>query len=228
MFLLPYADDNKVRHFPIVNMLLMIINVAVFLYEMQLAQAGRLEPALMQWAVVPRDLVHHLGQEQLLDLLRTMFLHGGWLHLLSNMLFLYIFGDNVEDRLGPIRYLLLFLASGVAASLAQVFLTPASGAPLIGASGAIAGVLGAYGILYPNTSVRTLFWFIFILTTIRIPAILLLGGWFILQFVRVYYESHGAMAGDGVAYAAHVGGFIAGVVLILFLTPSRNIRPAYS
>src|SRR5574341_190724 len=210
MLLLPYGDNNGLRRFPIMNLALIGANVAMFLYELQLGTVPT------HWAVVPSDLTRHFGVEQFLDLLRSLFLHGGWLHLLSNMLFLYIFGDNVEDQLGSFKYLVFYLASGIAASMTQVLLTPYSSVPLIGASGAIAGVLGAYLILFPGSKVKALFWFIIILETVWIPAIVFLGAWFLIQFTRLYFESQGVVTADGIAYAAHVGGFIAGIVLLIF------------
>jgi len=221
--LLPYSDENPTRSFPIINWLLILLNIAVFLVEARLAGQGQLQSQLQQWALIPRDLVQHVGVEQILDLFRSMFLHGGWLHVGSNMLFLYIFGDNIEDALGSLRYLAFYLLCGVAASLAQVALTPNSSTPLIGASGAIAGVLGAYLILFPKAPVRTLFWFIILIRTIRIPAFVLLGGWFVLQFARVYFAANGGMVSDsGVAYAAHVGGFLTGIVLLAVWPPRRQ------
>jgi membrane associated rhomboid family serine protease len=179
MLLIPYKDENPTRHFPLITILIIVVNVIVFLYEVQLAQAGQLQTAIQTWAVLPREISRDIGVEQLLDLVRSMFLHDGWLHLLGNMLFLYIFGDNVEDVLGGFKYLLFYLAGGLVANVAQVAFTPNSTTPLIGASGAIASVLGAYAILYPRVKVRLFLWFLIFVRTIRLPALIILGGWFV-------------------------------------------------
>ncbi len=228
MLLIPYKDENPTRHFPLMNLLIIAVNVIVFLYEVQLAQAGQLQAAVQQWAVVPHDISRGVGPEQVLDLLRSMFLHGGWLHLLGNVLFLYIFGDNVEEVLGGFKYLLFYLAGGVAANLAQVVFTPNGNTPLIGASGAIASVLGAYAILYPGAKVRLFFWFLIFVRTIRLPALIVLGGWFIFQFLSVYYGPATGVVDAGVAYAAHVGGFVAGIVMISVLSVGHGLQRAFS
>lgn|SRR5574341_346864 len=224
MLILPYQDEQRSRRFPFVTLLLIVINVLAFFQEVELARTGQLQAALFEWAVVPRNYTDGISPDDLLDIVRSMFLHGGLLHLLGNMLFLYLFGDNVEDVLGVARYVAFYIISGVAATAAQVILAPFSTMPMIGASGAIAGVLGAYLVLFPGARVRTLFWFIIIFRTIRLPAWLLLGGWFILQFLNVYYAPVTGTT-DGVAYAAHVGGFIAGMLLVgLFSTgPKRRV-----
>lgn len=222
MLILPYGDENPIRRFAVINWALIIANVVVFLYEVQLAQAGQLQAALMHWALIPADVTRHLGVEQVLDMVRSMFLHGGWLHLLGNMLFLGIFGDDVESALGSFRYLVFYFLAGIAACLAQVALTPYSTSPFVGASGAIAGVLGAYLVLFPNAKVRILFWLLIIVRTFRIPAFVVLGVWFILQLIPVYYTSLGVAAPDNVGYGAHVGGFIAGIVLLLFFPPQHT------
>lgn len=228
MLLIPYKDENPTRHFPLMNMLLIAVNVIVFLYEAQLAEAGQLQAAVQQWAVIPRDIGRGIGLEQVLDLLRSMFLHGGWLHLLGNMLFLYIFGDNIEDALGGFKYLLFYLAGGIAANLAQVIFIPNSNTPLIGASGAIASVLGAYAVLYPGAKVRLFFWLLILVRTIRLPALIVLGAWFILQFLSVYYGPATGIIDTGVAYAAHIGGFVAGIVMVSVLTVGHGLQRAFS
>jgi membrane associated rhomboid family serine protease len=151
----------------------------------------------------------------------AMFLHGGWLHLLGNMLFLYVFGDNVEDRLGRIRYLLFYLGAGFAATYGFSLLDPTSSTPLVGASGAIAGVLGAYLMLFPRARVWSLLTFFFFLP-VRLPAWLVLGGWFALQYV--YFRSAGVNDASGVAYAAHVIGFVVGALLVLPLRGTGHDR----
>jgi membrane associated rhomboid family serine protease len=226
MLLIPYKDENPTRHFPLMTLLIIAANVAVFLYEVQLAQAGQLQTVVQNWAVLPRDISRGIGLEQALDLLRSMFLHGSWLHLLGNMLFLYIFGDNVEDVLGGFKYLLFYLVR-VAASLAQIVFTPAA-APIDWRSGAIASVLGAYAILYPGAKVKLFFWFLILVRTIRLPALIVLGGWFVFQFLSVYYGPATGFVDAGVAYAAHIGGFVAGIVMVSVLTVGHGLQRAFS
>jgi membrane associated rhomboid family serine protease len=158
------------------------------------------------------------------SILFSMFLHGGWLHILGNMLFLWIFGNNIEDRLGPAKFVAFYLLCGVAATYAQALVNPRSPVPLVGASGAIAGVLGAYLVLYPRARVKTLVILGFIFF-VELPAIVVLGGWFLLQV----FQGVGSVAGQtgGVAYMAHVGGFLAGVVLLAAFRP-RQARPGYA
>lgn len=147
-----------------------------------------------------------------------MFIHGGFLHVIGNMLYLWVFGDNIEDRLGHVKFLAFYLASGLAAAWTQITLTPASEVPMIGASGAVAGVLGAYIFLYPKSRINTLTTFVFI-TVVRLPAVLLLGFWFVLQvFSGVGSLGTGAEVSGGTAYWAHIGGFVVGLVLVVLYT----------
>jgi membrane associated rhomboid family serine protease len=159
-----------------------------------------------------------------LSVLYTMFLHGGLLHIGGNMLFLWIFGNNIEDKLGKLKFIIFYLLCGVAATYAQTFVSPSSGVPQIGASGAIAGVLGAYLILFPRARVRTLFFFFFIFF-FDVPAIVLLGLWFALQLLQGVGP---AATTGGVAYMAHVGGFIAGMILLLLFRPRNTVPPRYA
>jgi membrane associated rhomboid family serine protease len=223
VILLPLNDDNPNQRFPAINWLLIALNIAVFIYEIRLAQQGQLEASMQDWALIPRQITTSLNPEHGLDLIRSMFLHGGWLHLLGNMLFLFIFGDDVEDAFGSFRYLVFYLSCGLIASLAQVVLTPYTTAPVIGASGAIAGVLGAFLLLFPGARIRTLFWFIIVLKVIRIPAALLLGGWFLFQFAQIYFAPAIGIIDQGVAYAAHVGGFIGGLLITLALRTRNRV-----
>ncbi len=146
-----------------------------------------------------------------------MFLHGGWFHLIGNMLFLWIFGNNVEDTLGHVRYLFLYLASGIVAALVQAVSNPASHVPMIGASGAIAGVLGAYLLLFPRANVHVFIWIVIFFRIINVPASILLGLWFAMQLVSGLERGHGT---PGVAFWAHVGGFVTGMILVTILRPS--------
>src|SRR5580704_6242518 len=193
--------------------------IGAFLWQLE----QNADVVALQYGMIPAVLFGHAHLSPRvatippwLTLFTSMFLHGGWLHLGGNMLFLWIFGNNIEDVLGPVRYLLLYLVSGVAAALCQAFADPASTAPMIGASGAIAGVLGAYLLLYPYANVHVLLWIIIIVRLVTIPAWIVLGLWFGLQLISGLLRG----AGDpGVAFWAHVGGFLAGLALLVLLRP---------
>jgi len=197
-----------------VNIILIAANVFVFFWELSLGP--RLEPALFDVAFIPaRFWISPLHPLNVIGIFVSMFLHGGWLHLGGNMLYLWIFGDNIEDRLGHFRYLIFYLLCGIVATLAHAFFNPASRMPSIGASGAIAGVLGAYLLLFPRAQVTTLIPIFFFITIREIPAFIILGLWFVLQlFVGV--ASLGVAEGNagGVAYFAHIGGFVFGLLAI--------------
>jgi len=212
--MLPIGDDNSGRmRPPVITMALIVINVLVFLLE--LVQPD-IEGFLRQWGTIPAQIMAGQG---FITLLTSMFLHGGWLHLLSNMLFLWIFGDNVEDAFGHGLYLGFYLLCGVAASLAQVLLTPASTLPGVGASGAISGILGAYIIMFGSNRVRVLLWG----GITQVPAFLMIGLWIVIQFVNGFASLAQTQQTGGVAYGAHIGGFIAGLVLTFVLRPL--VRP---
>jgi membrane associated rhomboid family serine protease len=184
----------------------------VVLFEFSLAPR-ELQAFFASYAIIPRELVTMVSTEYF-TLLTSQFLHGGWLHLLGNMLYLWIFGDNIEEQLGHLRFLLFYLLTGLIAGLAQVIIEPASVIPIVGASGAIAGVLGGYLMLYPLARVST-FIPIFIFIRVELPAILVLGFWFITQFFNgVASIGMPTETGGGVAFFAHIGGFIAGFVLV--------------
>jgi rhomboid family protein len=224
--MLPISDLNPTRRTPFVNYLLILLNVVVFLSQLGLSER-QLEQLYLTQAVVPVQVMRHLlSQETFLDIVRSMFFHGGWAHLLGNMLYLWIFGDNVEDRMGAIFYLIFYFVCGFVAAFVQVFITPDSGVPLVGASGAIAGVLGSYLILYPNVRVRGIIFLGVFARIAEIPAIYVLGFWFIVQlFDSVASLGVNTMSG-GVAVFAHVGGFVAGVVLTLIFTLLTPQPPA--
>lgn len=207
----PIRDHNPSERTPVVTWVLIAVNVVVFLsYFPALGGQERLLMAFYdQWALVPAEAVR--GQE-MHTILTSMFLHGGWMHIIGNMVFLFIFGDNMEDQLGHLGYLLFYLAGGVAAGLAQTLANPYSTIPMVGASGAIAGVMGGYLVLFPRARVDLLLILFVFIRVITVPAWLMLGLWFGLQLVNGA-SSDGA--GGGVAYWAHAGGFIAGVALIL-------------
>jgi membrane associated rhomboid family serine protease len=217
--MMPIADVNPTRRLPILTWGLIAVNVLVFLWELSMPET-QLERTFLDLAAVPNNATS-LGlfaPETLLDIVRSMFFHGGWDHIIGNMLYLYLFGDNIEDRFGYIGFLLLYFISGFAASYAQILIDPTSTIPMIGASGAIAGVLGAYLVLFPGVKVRGIIPLGRVSTLQEWPAWIVLGMWFVLQLVNGF-ASLGAQAqyGGGVAFFAHIGGFVAGVVLAFLL-----------
>jgi membrane associated rhomboid family serine protease len=224
--LIPLRDTVRSRTAPVVTVALIAVNVLVFLHEVALGPY--LERFVMAYGLIPGRLVDWPGDPldpaRFLPLLTSMFWHGGWLHLLGNMLYLWIFGDNVEDRLGHFRYLLFYLAAGIAAALTQVALNPTSALPTVGASGAIAGVLGAYLISYPRARVLTFVPLFIFPWFVEIPAFAYLILWFLMQLLAGI-GSLGAPETGGVAVWAHVGGFVAGVVLVKLMEPARRREP---
>jgi len=216
--MIPLYDTLRPRRFPIINWMLVIINGLVFYYELKLSDAG-LYRFIQTWGLVPHQLASHLA-DSWPTILTSMFMHGGWFHILSNMWVLIIFGDNIEDRLGSIRYLSFYLMSGAAAALVQIYVSPASTQPVIGASGAIAGVLGAYLILFPQARIASIVPIFFIFTIVEISALVFLGFWFISQLFSGWLALHGADVGS-VAWWAHIGGFIFGVITVRLFAGRR-------
>ncbi len=218
--MIPLRDINPRRTTPIVNTALIVVNVLFFLWELSLGPD--LQAALMQYAFIPARFAsaHAPGMQ---SVLLSMFLHGGWLHLGGNMLYLWIFGDNIEDRLGHVLYLFFYLACGVIATLTHGLMNPQSHLPSIGASGAIAGVLGAYLVLFPSARVMTFIPIGVYLAMRELPALLVLGFWFVMQLFVGVASLHNVSTQEmgGVAYFAHIGGFVAGIVLVLMLGGRR-------
>ena len=214
----PLRDDNPASIAPVATVTLIVINVAVFLYQFSLGPRGY-ELLIYQYGAIPSVI---LGSKALpvgiaavpssFTLFTSMFLHGGWMHLIGNMWYLWIFGDNVEDAMGRTRYVLFYLITGLAASMSQILSNAGSVIPSIGASGAISGVLGAYLLLYPRARVLTLIFLGFFSRIVYIPAAFVLGFWFLLQLLS------GSVSGSqnvgGVAFWAHIGGFVAGMLLV--------------
>jgi membrane associated rhomboid family serine protease len=222
--MLPISDLNPTRRTPILTYALIIVNIVIFVTQLGMNER-QLFTMYTQDSVVPALFSQSpFSQDSLLDALRSMFLHGGWLHVLSNMLYLWIFGDNIEDRLGKIPFLLLYFASGFGAIFAQVAIDPTSRIPLVGASGAIAGVLGAYLLLFPRARVRSLVFLGFFAQSVQVPAFIVLGFWFVLQLFDGVMSLGATTAGGGVAFFAHIGGFIVGLVLAWLFTLG-NRRP---
>lgn len=208
--MIPLYDLNRSNTTPIVTMFLIALNVVVFLYEISLDPYSR-NHFIATYGVVP-------VRAELFDYVTSMFLHGGWMHIIGNMWFLWIFGDNIEDILGRGRYLLFYLGCGIAAAVAQTMVSPDSRVPMIGASGAIAGVMGAYLVKFPHARVVTLIPIFIFFTTLEVPALIILIYWFVLQlFSGIGSIGDMHLARGGVAFFAHVGGFVAGMILIKLL-----------
>jgi membrane associated rhomboid family serine protease len=237
--MIPFKDyAGPRRRFPLITWGLIIANIIVFIYELKLGSA--LQSFVFAYGVVPIALVHGVPQTSLqgippnmpfqtpnpvyLTLITSQFIHSGFLHIGGNMLFLYIFGDNVEDRMGHLPFLIFYLFCGIVAGLTQVYVAPNSAIPSIGASGAIAGVLGSYLVLFPWARVRTVIFIVIFFTIVTIPAIILIGIWFALQFFDgVTSLAQAQQNMGGVAYFAHVGGFISGLIITLLFFP--RLRP---
>ncbi len=212
--MLPIRDRNPGKTFPYVTYMLIGINVVVFLFELLLDGFGQLNSFIRTFGMVPKFV---LSGERLHTLLTSMFMHGGFMHIFGNMLYLFIFGNNIEDTLGHFKFLVFYTFCGLCASFLHILLTTNRNIPTLGASGAIAGVLGAYLLLFPQAKVDTLVFF-FIITWVTIPAFALLIFWFVLQLLTGIW-SIASVSSGGVAYFAHVGGFIAGVLIAI---PFRN------
>jgi hypothetical protein len=223
--MIPLRDINRSSSVPVVTIALIVINTAVFLYEISLGPA--LRPFMAAYGLVPAHVTLGLryGEtgiaESIAPFLTCMFLHGGWWHLIGNMWFLWIFGDNVEDTLGSVRFLLFYLLCGLVAGAVQYLAQPASALPTVGASGAIAGVLGAYALLFPGARILTLVPIVFVLQVIEVPSVVMLGIWFLMQVLNGSVATLGAVTA-GVAWWAHIGGFLAGLGLVLALRPRRT------
>ena len=240
--MIPISDSVRSRSFPYVTVAIILVNIVVFMYEVYLSgepfsvRETELDVFIRHWANVPACTFDALGWEQIeaesricrtqpepiATLLTNMFMHGGWLHLGGNMLFLWIFGDNVEEAMGHIRYLVFYVLVGVLASLTHGIADIGSTTPALGASGAIAGVMGAYIVLFPRASVIVFLGFIFI--PIPLPAFVVIGLWFLIDLFRGVASLGVETASGGVAYFAHIGGFVAGVVLVSIFMLGRPQR----
>jgi membrane associated rhomboid family serine protease len=236
---IPLKDDVPNNSTPVITVLLIVLNVLVYLYQLSLGidtrgpGAGAYQAFIFEFGLVPCRLTGScLGPDDfptpLMTIFTSMFLHGGLDHIGGNMLFLWIFGDNVEDSLGHGRFIFFYLLSGVAAAMLQAGLHPASRVPMVGASGAISGVLGAYLLLFPYARVLTLLILGFFIRFIHIPAMIVLGFWFLLQLfyatISIGAQAAGRAESGGPAWFAHIGGFLAGMLLLLMLRPRQNAR----
>ena len=219
--MIPIRDENPTRRFPFINYVLIAINILVFFWQISLGASS--DEVFYRFALIPLDVTSAFDMGDLQSIFTSMFMHAGWAHLLGNMLYLWIFGDNVEDVLGHVRYLLFYIAGGFAASLTHVYLYPSSTIPTVGASGAIAATLGAYLLLFPNRRVVTIIPFGFFLQVARIPAVIVLGFWFLLQLFEGTLAL-GVKQLGGVAFWAHIGGFVFGMLFGPLLR-SRKRKP---
>ena len=232
----PLRDDNPTLTTPWVTALIITVNIMVWALVEGFGSPTPLVGALCDYGLVPADLLGHMGDNPDIDLgeglscrlpsgsrlptlLTHMFLHGGWFHLIGNLWFLWIFGDNVEDATGRSRFLIFYLLAGLAAALTQILSEPLAVSPMVGASGAIAGIMGAYARLFPGARVQTLIIIGFYVSTVYVPALVVLGLWFLIQLLSGLPSLHGA--GAGIAFFAHIGGFVCGFLLIPYLLKPR-------
>lgn len=224
--MIPLRDENPSRTVPIVNVFLIFANVSIFIYQYLLIPGGA-KPLILGLGLIPYEFSHFvdIGSDALvpvpLTVFTSMFMHGGLIHLIGNMLFLWIFGDNVEDKLGHIRYFFFYVLCGVGAALLHLFTNLDSKVPTIGASGAIAGVMGAYMILFPKARIRALLILGIFIQVVRIPAIIMIGYWMLIQVVSGLAE-YGASTGGGIAWFAHIGGFISGAMLVMIMRKHKR------
>ncbi len=241
--LFPIRDENPSREKPIVNYVIIGINILVYLYEVSL-DPTRLHMFFMKYGIIPIEygiklgIVHSVPPQYIYtlnlvrsavpwNLLTAMFLHGGFMHILGNMWFLWIFGDNVEDAMGHFRYLIFYILSGLIASFTHILFHPGSAVPMIGASGAISGVLGAYFLLYPGARIISLAFLGFVITTIALPAYLYLGVWIFIQIIFGFGSIGAHGAASGVAWFAHIGGFFGGMLIMPLFARRRRTPPRY-
>lgn len=215
--MIPLRDTQPSHSAPVVTVAIIIVNVMSFLYQISL-DSYSLNHFIAQHAIIPDRLQYQ-------DMVTSMFMHGGWMHLIGNMWFLWIYGDNVEDVLGHSKYLIFYLLCGIAAAVLHVVLNPYSRVPTLGASGAIAGVMGAYMVKFPHSRIITLIPIVIFFTTVEIPALFILLYWFALQiFSGVGSIGYSNVSRGGVAWFAHVGGFVAGMILILVMRSRERFR----
>ncbi|MDY6846415.1 MAG: rhomboid family intramembrane serine protease [Chloroflexota bacterium] len=220
--MIPIRDQIKTRRTPIINYLLIILNIIVFF--LQLSAGTNQESLVYEFALIPANFSDGIGLSEIRDVFTSMFMHAGLMHLLGNMIYLWIFGDNVEDAIGHIKYLLFYLAGGLAASIAHILINPSSQIPTVGASGAIAATLGAYLVLYPQSRVATFIPLGFFMTLRILPASIVLIMWFVLQLFNGVLTLGVAEDMGGTAFWAHIGGFVFGAFIALFFRGKRNTK----
>jgi membrane associated rhomboid family serine protease len=220
--LIPYKDDNPTSTFPFVTIGIIVLNILIFLFEVA-SQSG-IKDVTYAYGAIPHYILTFEKNQPVhpaLTIFSSMFMHGGFFHLGGNMLYLWIFGNNIEDRLGHIRFIFFYIFCGIVSAYAYAVTNSHSLIPMIGASGAVSGILGAYLLLFPRTHVHTLVFLGFFITTVRIPALIVIGFWAILQFVNGLLST-GLNEGGGVAWFAHIGGFLIGLLTIKLWLPKRT------
>lgn len=233
--MIPLRDANPTRRIPVVTLALIVASLAVWALELAVETSGgpaALAELFGTWGAVPSRISAALdgtgdAAAAATGVLGSLFLHGGWLHLAGNMLFLWIFGNNIEDRFGRASFLGFYLAGGIAAALTQVWIDPASDVPLVGASGAIAATLGAYIVIYPRARILTLIFLGFFTQLVEVPALIVLGAWFLLQLVDGVASLGAASAQGGVAFFAHIGGFVVGGLVGLAVRAASHPERRY-
>lgn len=224
--MIPLSDDNPSKRIPFINTFLILINLSVFICQnFVIPEKG--QSLFYTLGFIPYEFSHFVDLDPIalvpvpFTLVTSMFIHGGWLHILGNMLYLWIFGDNVEDRLGHFKYLVFYGICGMVGSLTHALVSPNSQIPTVGASGAIAGVLGAYMFLFPKAGIRTLLILGIFIRVVRIPAIVMIGYWILIQVLSGLAE-YGSGAEAGIAWFAHIGGFFSGLLLVLIVKKQRR------
>jgi membrane associated rhomboid family serine protease len=218
----PYKDDNPTRTFPVATISIIGLNIVVFL--MQMMSLDNAENIVYAYGAIPHNIISFESDQPIsppLTIFSSMFMHGGIFHILGNMLYLWIFGNNIEDRLGHVRFIVFYLFCGVVAAFSHALANPGSEVPMIGASGAVSGVLGAYILTYPFARVHTIVFLGFFVTVIKIPALIVIGFWAIIQVVNGLV-AQSVLNQGGVAWLAHVGGFIVGLATIKLWLPRRS------
>jgi len=221
--LIPLRDSIRSRHFPVINVLLIAVNVLVFLYEMTLPEK-QVDILFRTYGLVPAKFAT-AGTASVVPLLTSQFLHGGPLHVGGNMLYLWVFGDNIEDRMGHLRYLLFYLLLGAVSGFTHLLFNFNSTIPTVGASGAVAGILGAYFITYPRSRILALIPLVVFWSVTEVPAVVFLFLWFVLQLASGVASVGSSQVGAGVAWWAHIGGFVAGAALVRVFRTRRTWRP---
>ncbi len=222
--MLPIRDNVPSRSFPVMTVSLIVVNTVIFLFEVSMGQRA-LAGFVTRYALIPGHVAAYFSGAQLeprrvfFPFFSSMFMHAGWIHLIGNMWYLWIFGDNVEDRLGHVRFLVFYVLCGLIGNAAHYALNPASSLPALGASGAIAGVLGAYIISYPGARILVLLPIFFFIQFIELPALVVLGFWFILQFLSGAASVVASGETGGVAWWAHIGGFLGGITIFYLFRP---------
>ena len=215
MFFFPISDVNDTKNKPFISWVIIIGCILIFIYQKSLGyhfeqstilSFGMIPSVLFNIKQLPNDLAIIPSS---MTLISSMFLHGGWMHLIGNMTYLYIFGDNIEDKLGKFKFLIFYISCGIFAGLCQALIDVNSEIPMIGASGAISGILGAYLILFPKKKIKVFFWFFIFIKIFRIPAMYVIGGWIFIQFFSLNSSEE-----SNIAYLAHIGGFISGIIFI--------------